>query len=468
MTYNIRFTAWACSIIGVLFAVWLSTQPKLALYMILAVVVVFGIRIIKKWSRSQGKLIAPASDLAIESPDQAYKITRGLYYLGTAMICQLVFRPALSLTISDCLYLLAIAFAIMAMMAGRERLPSLPRWMMTGLIVFLLGAFITAYGSGNAIDSIINFVRVPYIVFLWFTLGALVLRNEKHVRNAMLAWVLSICINGLIALLNTKYSIPFTDAVWGRQRGFADHVNDLGGSSGIAWAAALYFATQAKRGLIKRILGYLPLLLTGIGAILSGTVSGFLVIGAATLLWFSLIGFSRKLIIIGIVGAVGLSALTAYQINNNLPTPIQRITETTNVDNQHSSVASRLETYKQAVERVKENPFIGVGFDKESKVTTNGFEPHNMFLGVLYKGGLLSLAGILIIVLVCFKCGINLVKNATTRDSYILRMTVFITFISSLVFSMTAPALYQRYIWIPAALLVALHVIQNRRTRDAA
>ncbi|EXX91455.1 hypothetical protein BG53_11520 [Paenibacillus darwinianus] len=443
---------------------------KFALIFLCIVVGFYGVIVWKKIVQSRVNL--KYSSLTDYTPIEkeviaAYSVSRFIYYTGMFFIGQQAFRLPFSFTLSDYLFLASFTFMAFIFLNARDKLPNYPKGIIIGLFLFLVGAFISSYTASSPLASVATFIRVPYIILVWFGLGTIILKNEKHVRTAVWMWVLSIAVNGLVAILSTKFSIPYTSSTWGRQAAFADHVNDLGGSSAIAWVPALYLATQYKWKGIKKVLSFLPLILVGMGAVLSGTVSGFIVIFAGTLVWLFVVGLNKRLLLITAIGAIGLALLIGYQVQNGLPTPFERLELTTSSSNQDSSFQSRVQTYQEAWQYIQNQPFIGVGFDAASKTTESGFEPHNILVGVFFKGGIIALIGIIIIIVSFFLIGVSLLRSSADKKSYLLNLSLFVSYLSSVLFSMTSPALYQRYIWVPTALLVALYLQQKLKQRSS-
>src|SRR5207302_1066378 len=84
-------------------------------------------------------------------------------------------------------------------------------------------------------------------------------RTRRHVEIAVVAWILSVAISGLVAIAQVKWGpavlASFTttpaDAAAGfpgRQIGLSGHPNDLGAAAAIAIAPALLFATSRTLG----------------------------------------------------------------------------------------------------------------------------------------------------------------------------------------------------------------------------
>jgi O-antigen ligase len=123
---------------------------------------------------------------------------------------------------------------------------------------------------------------------------------------------------------------------------------------------------------------------------------------------------------------------------------------------------SRVDTYRAASDRIIANPFTGVGLDSES-ATIGTAEPHNLVIGTWFKAGFLGLAGLVLVLLAIFSAARATLRGAASVDEQMLGLALLCSFLAFLVYTMSAPILFTRYGWAPAALLLALRAIQIRR-----
>ena len=204
-------------------------------------------------------------------------LARFLYYAGTAAIGILLLRFG-GATVSDLLYLGSLG-AVVAGLIAMNTNPSvlLPKGLIVGVLVFCAGGLITAFYAPSATDNLGVLFRVTYLVAIWFWLGTMVLTELRHVRTAMLWWVISAAIASAGAVAQTVFGdvIPGGTIHYGRVSGLTDHVNDLGGLAGVTVVPALallYKNTGAGR--TQRLTAAICLPLIGLGLILSGSISG--------------------------------------------------------------------------------------------------------------------------------------------------------------------------------------------------
>jgi O-antigen ligase len=388
-----------------------------------------------------------------------YRLSRIVYYLGTISMAQLVFRPISGVTISDALYLLSMGMLVLSMLYRKKiSYHKLEILLLIGLLFILIGGVISTFDAQSPTYSLSRLFRLLLIV-VWFIASALTLKTEKQIQYAIMCWLISVAANGLVSVLQLKMNIPFTVNTYGRMTGFTEIVSDLGGSCAIAWITALVFTNSAKK--VKAFLFYgILLTLIGLGVIMSGSVSGMITIVASTLIW-SLIGGKPNWKFIIFLGVLITTIFTIISIQTSMGyvTPMSRFDSTTS-HGDDGTAKNRFETFVAAFNVIRENPFVGVGFDDVK--TTTGFVVHNLFLGIWFQGGIVSFIGIILMCLSILLTGIYSIKHSISKLHYSLSMAVFLSFISTLIFGMTAPFLYQRYAWIPAAFIIPLFSVIKR------
>ena len=160
-----------------------------------------------------------------------YGLSRLFFYLGLLTICQTVFRPILSFTISDWFFLISLILAALERSMRRSKIISFPPYLICGLFLFTLGGIISSGFSQTPASSFFAFLKYFYIIAIWFWLGMLLLERPEHIKTSIILWTISAALSGSGALVQLIWGdvIPGTTPVWGRMTGFTEHVNDLGG-----------------------------------------------------------------------------------------------------------------------------------------------------------------------------------------------------------------------------------------------
>ena len=254
--------------------------------------------------------------------------------------------------------------------------------------------------------SIAGLARLIFLTVFWFWLGTVVLQRREHVTTAISCWVASaaICGCGAIVQLLVGDVIPNGNIDGGRATSFTAQPNDLGALTGIAFVPALMLASRPRIPRATRAWSYVLLLLVAAGLILSGSVGALLAASVATLVWLAFQRISMDVLLAMAMLATCVVALVTVQSIRGAPNPLERLQSTTTSSSlpsggtQLGSVDQRIRTYKVAVARIKEDPFIGVGLDLFSVTRPFGIEAyeydvHNLVIGLLYKTGLVGLGG---------------------------------------------------------------------------
>ena len=109
-----------------------------------------------------------------------YGLSRLLFYIGLLTICQTVFRPILSITISDCFFLISLILAALERSMRRSEKICFPPYLICGLFFFTLGGIISSGFSQTPISSFFAFLKYFYLIAVWFWLGMLLLERGNH------------------------------------------------------------------------------------------------------------------------------------------------------------------------------------------------------------------------------------------------------------------------------------------------
>jgi O-antigen/teichoic acid export membrane protein len=407
--------------------------------------------------------------------DDDFRLARLLYYAGFAIVGQLTLRPSTVGTFSDVLFLgsFASAASLLAVYRRRVAIP-LPPLLLYGLLIFSLGAFASTFSSLSPNASIAVVVRLLMLTAVWFWLGTAVLRRREHVLTAAGLWVASAALNGIGSIAQMMVDpniIPGGRVEWGRTTAFTAQMNDLGGIAAIALIPALMFCMRRSRNPLSTLAAYAGLLLAATGLILSGSVGALLAAAVGSFLWITAAPRlpARALVLFG-VALVGAVALLQFQESNDALTPATRLERVTgSPTDPNATLWTRVETYRGAIDRIVENPFTGVGLDSESStIGTPPEQPHNLVIGLWFKAGFIGLAGVVLLLVAILSVARATLREAASVDEQMLAVALLCSFVAFLVFSMSAPAIYTRYGWAPAALLLALRAAQTRRTAPSA
>lgn len=417
--------------------------------------------------------IAALREAGTEMVDADYRLARLAYYGGMILLGQLTFRtPKLHLTVSDWIFFFSLCLAIAVFCLRQRRMTvNLPPMLLVGTGLFAVGGLLSSFGSDVPNQSIAVIIRLCYLTVVWFWLGTIVLQRLEHIWLAVGLWIISASLDGAGAILQYFKGdvIPGGVVHWGRVTGFTQNVNDLGGVASAALVPALlillFQMRRGRRGSV--IFGSLAVGLIATGLILSGSVGSLLAACVAMAFWFGAHPTPvRRLLALAAVAAALLFFLSSHNPTYS-QSAFDRIGRfgTGSPDDPHHTLDSRLEGYHIALVRIEANPFVGVGLDAESSQA--GTVPvHNIIIGTLYETGVLGLIGLLLIFLSIARMGLTAIIAARDTSERALAIALVASFVAFLVFLLSEPALYTRYGWVSAALLVALRSVQTKRAEQ--
>lgn len=389
-----------------------------------------------------------------------YGVPRWLTYLGFATLALLTLRPTAALTLSDWIFLAALVVAVLGYVQesrGIHLAP--PRLMMVGVALVLLGALVSLPNALDGTESLAVVGRFIYLTVGWFALAGYSLRTTKDVSIATHLWVASVALSGAaaVAQLYGGPLIPGTVAASGRMTGFAQHVTDLGGMCAVALIPALSFLDARGRGLARRVTAAVLVALVFAGLVLSGSVDGFVsaFVGLAIWVWIGGAGRRGVGVLMGLTALLVIVAGAVAQLGLVLPGARVASVLSSSAD-PNATFYLRLQTFDEAWQWIRASPVFGVGFDSASATSSGVGLVHNVLIATWFQGGVFALVGIALVLVAAAGTARNAWVMAESSESRRLAAALFAAVGSALTFSMANPILFQRYVWVPVFLAVAL------------
>jgi O-antigen/teichoic acid export membrane protein/O-antigen ligase len=413
-----------------------------------------------------------------EAGENGMGVGRVLFYAGVLLVAVLTLRVGGQLTVSDAFFFLALAFVTAEVLVTRRPVPiGIPPLVLVGIGLFSVGGLLSTFGAEAPIKSAAVVARLIFLTVFWFWVASVVLDRRERLQKAITLWVTSAALAGAAGVLQLAAGdvIPNTSPVFGRSTGLAAQPNDLGGITAVAFVPALMLASRAGISARKRLLLVGLLFAIGGGLVSSGSVGAFLAAAAATFVWFAVqrMTFHSWIVFGGIV----LTAFTMMTVQGlrGAQTPLERVARVTTPTGSSTategsgSVDSRVAIYTVAVERIEEDPFIGVGLDllsvtKPFGIVSYEYDVHNLVLGTWYKAGLLGVIGMVLTIFALLRAGARTLAASVTEDERRTAAGLISGVVAFTVFAMSEPVLFSRVGWIPAAFLVSLYMIQQRRS----
>jgi O-antigen ligase len=390
-------------------------------------------------------------------------MARVLFYPGLFFVSILVFRLD-AFTVGD---LLLIASAVALVLAIKKPVVKNPLPISTALATVLLvvGGALSSAVSPNPSDSVQVLVRLLFVVVVLPWQCRLLLTTDRRLTAAAVWFGAGAAVCGAGTVLQYAFGpliIPGTEVTnAGRFPGFAGHVSDTGGITALAVIIGLILLARPGR---RRAHLLAALILVGglVGVILSGSVSGFLAIAVAVIYIVLRRGIAfRRLFFAGVLTAVGFYiANTVLAANSVALTPLQRIEATLGISSTVADVntaSSRLETDRLGWEGFLAHPLTGVGLDGPSALVMGNLGVHNFWIAALYQGGIFIALGLAVVVIGIMASGLRHTPRSTVP------LAIYASVLAMLAFAMTAPSFFNRYFWVPLALLSASMVLSKSR-----
>jgi O-antigen/teichoic acid export membrane protein/O-antigen ligase len=480
----VRGIAVATAILGGLAIAFLPARAALLLVGTAAAAAFFAVgrSAFGRWSRrffgsgARTYAAAPAEEVA-EPQGNRMQVGRVLFYAGVLLVAVLTLRVGGQLTVSDAFFFLALAFVTAEVLVSRRPVPvGIPPLLLVGIGLFSVGGLLSTFGAEAPVKSAAVVARLVFLTVFWFWVAAVVLDRRERVQKAITFWVISAALAGAAGVLQLVAGdvIPNTTPVFGRSTGLTNQPNDLGGITAVAFVPALMLASRAGIPARKRLLLVGVLFLIAGGLISSGSVGAFLAAAAGTFVWFAVQRMTLHSWLV--FGGIVLTAFTIMTVQGlrGAQTPLERVTRVTTPNGSATatvgsgSVDSRVSTYKVAVKRIEEDPFVGVGLDllsitKPFGIVSYEYDVHNLVLGTWYKAGLLGVIGMVLTIFALLRTGAATLAASVTEGERRTAAGLISGIVAFIVFAMSEPVLFSRFGWMPAAFLVSLYMVQQRR-----
>jgi O-antigen ligase len=403
------------------------------------------------------------------------------FLIGTLLLSLNLVRP-FGLAISDWFFFTSMALAMIETIIVDKQNRAL--WFKNRFLWFafliLLGGVLSLVNATNFKVAIFEIIQQLYVITVFISLIWIMVKRG-HLKKIVFALILSGVFAAGVASIDSLTgstlgaTLSNTPGVqfWGRFAGPLGHPNKLGYFLVITSILTLPFIRETKaKGL--RILYAGMFLLQIYGIYLSGSVTAFIgfVLAFTALIFASfkkrtapIKVFSGLIVIILIVTSMGIlsgnsSVLRVFQtVWDNIDRSINRV--------QLSTANSRMVIYQEALEKISESPFVGVGFDQisTSGITNRLLDVHNVFIQIWYVGGLLAFIGLLgLYVWLGISAVKILLQNHLDIHPYLVTALASVT-AAVILMDQFQDALYQREKWLVFGLFAAYLWSIKRRAK---
>lgn len=357
-------------------------------------------------NRSSDWLAIQASPAPRKMRDKLRKIRASLIRLEFGIAMAGVFfspmnflrHPVAYITVSDVLIALSL---LLLTVTGRLHLRGLGAastvWWLAGLSLLVSALLVSSLVNGSALRGIVYAVQYFFAYFFVFLFFAG--RTELQLTRLTKVYVFSIvlmCLHGIYLIyVDGQTNTTFVSGS-GRFTGFIERENEC--AAVIALSVPLLLVLCLTRRVTT--LAYLALPIMGLGVMLTGSNSGLAsfvyAVGA-----FSLIAFGwRRLLFLGTTAMVGIAAID-FWARDYLPAAFQRrvlgALESGDIG-EAGTFDHRYELIQEAIGHADRIVFLGMGADQYH--STRFFEQpvHNLYLLLWTEGGLLCMAGFILMI----------------------------------------------------------------------
>ncbi len=358
-------------------------------------------------------------------------------------------RLAPSVTLSDALLVVATCLLLVSGPRPGTSLESArPLLLAVGLVV--LGGLLASLASSDPAASALNVARLAVAA------GGVVLApmlwspERREVHLLAWAWIAS-------ASVSVTWGLLISDDAGGRVSGLATHSNHLALAATMALGPALGLAAGRSHAGV-RALAFAVALLLVTGVVSSGSRAGF--IGTVAVLGTFAVAYPRVLIpALGVAVAVAvLEATTGLGFGTS-----NAASRLVGVDGLGSAAsdAERWLLLNATLDSLDVSPLLGAGFE-------SALEAHNVYLQVWAGAGVIGLAGVLLLGWTAVRRYLDARALARRHADPFLALAVGLAcgWLGYFVVALLQNPLWDRYVWVPAALvMVAWRHLPRRAAR---
>lgn len=364
----------------------------------------------------------------------------------------------INFTLSDSLFLIAI-FTLVA--RGRMNMlpfgPLTPVWY-AGLILLIGGLFLGSVVNGGAVRWVIvavqycfAFAVVPMMLASW---------RRETLDRCIVAFVVGVSLSQLLALVASSF-LTYADTAPVMGRDFITATGRIGALSGnsntngaMAGFCLLSLLYASYRSLMPRWLVILCTALAIWGLVSSASFTSFTVSSLALLVTMFILWPART-IILGIPIAALLAAIFISGIP--LPDAFEQRVATALAEGDLALAGTFTGRWNMALEAWRlsgETAVIGLGADGYRAVSVYQAPVHVLPLLLLTEGGLLSLAGLIVMLMLLWGLAWSTLRKDRADAAFVLGLLVVFTG-----FTLAVPHMYAR-MWIVPVLLGLIHALK--------
>jgi hypothetical protein len=392
----------------------------------------------------------------------------GCLALAIALFTVNALRVSQSLSFGDPLLVVAGGFvAVRYVQRGLPR-AAIPVWLPAASAAILLAGLIAAF-RGDVGADLVPTLEFAGTLFAMPVIAVVLIDTPRRLERTVDGWLLAASLSALVGAadlaghLNIGLRLTNLDFVLYTHRapGLTLHPNHLGLVSAMALPVALTRAIRpvapgAGLGFTLRNLGYA--LALAIGILVSGSRSGLLA-AVVALVALPLLQDARRrvgwlvalpVIVIGMLGVVVLDSSLAASLGIVTGSRLTGSAAGTNISDDY-----RVSAYGSALHQIAQDPIVGQGFGV-ARVA------HDIYIQLLQAGGIIALGAFLLVVAGAFRVRREIERRPARTPSSDLAVACNASLIAWLVNGALQNQLYDRYLYIPLGLLLAIGEMNRR------
>lgn len=404
----------------------------------------------------------PAGDTtaAPSDGDVMVRLSRLLFLLGMVLLPMTRLHLGSALDVSDAVLALAAAVLVVSVRAP-QRVPRTPAWHLGAAVVVVGGilASVHADSTSGSLKVVLDGIFV-LLVLQWAT--RTLLDTERRLQSAMGAVVLGTTISALVALEQSFHhhaAAAYSSSE--RAAGLTQQTN----IAGITFAVGLVLAVGLALDRGKGRFWHRPLCVAviALGLMMTGSVSGMITALAGLCILLVRRGLRLRTLagaLLVIAGVYLVATHVELHFGSTQLNPLARLQATTTQGSGYNTISPREATWSGAWAGIQHQPIIGHGLDADSSVVYYdpylgvSYPTHDLPLLLWYEGGIFFLVGFALMMGSALRRTLRVGRSPTNDMLLGAAVTV-------LLFSLQSPELFDRWLWLPFVLAMAL------RHRDA-
>jgi O-antigen ligase len=337
-------------------------------------------------------------------------------------------RAGSEITAGDVVFVVAIALVLVYRLAHPWLGPQSSAPALGGIALITVAGLVSTFFAPDPVISIGQLTRFSASTVSILAFFALLAPSRREVLLLSLAFVAGTLVSAVIGVL-------FVDEIYGRAVGLSLHSNHLG----LVVFMAIGILLGASGGGDRRI-AMVGLAILMFAAVVTGSRAsmGGVILTGALYLWATRRVVLLRRVVVVIVGV--LVAMSLGWISVPTTNGVGRLLGDETVA---GSNAKRVDEVATSLEQIWEHPVTGSGFGA-------ALEAHNIYLQLWQAGGVLALGG----VAVNWALAIGALRQGRRQQDGLL-IGLASAYVAYLVMGLVGNQLWDRYIWVIFALMIA-------------